>query len=306
LRYACFARGRPSPAAWGDSLWLAVQLVVSAALFGLGQASVTSLVAVWAGAGALSTLFLAVRLAFVPRLAAAAGWLGAHAAVWRRLLVEFAVGSASHYGVYYGLAIVAGAGEFGRVKAAQVFLGPAAVLVLAGGSFGVPESVRAVGDRTGPRQVAFRLSMALVGGALACGVAAFVLSPVFGPPLFPHAWADARPLIPVMTAFAAAFGASTGIVSALRALGESRWLLATRTVTGAVVLVAGIAASAPLGAHGALVSLAVGEWAFALLSWRRLSLRTATAMAAVVPGDGRRRPSAEQGVDSVGWLGRAP
>ena len=191
--------------------------------------------------------------------------------LWQRLLGEFVVASSSHQAVYYGLALVAGAGEVGRVKATQTLLGPLVILILGGGALGVPESVRAAGDPARLRQVAVRLSAFLVAAALACGAVAHTLLPHVGPDLFPHNWAEARPLIPVLTLFSCALGASIGAVSALRALDQNAWLLRLRAASGAVVVVVGVTASALFGAEGALASLAGAESVVAVLVWRRFA-----------------------------------
>jgi O-antigen/teichoic acid export membrane protein len=270
LRYVCYARGRPSVAAWGDGLWLIVQLVGSVVLLASGSRSATALLAIWAAAGAVSGVLLARRVGLGPSLPAALAWLGQHRALWQRLLAEFLVAQSSQFVVYYGLAIVAGAEELGRVKGAQTLLGPVIVLILGGSALGVPESVRAAADRDRLRGVASRLSLFLVGAALICGALAFALVPLFGPWLFPNAWETARPLIPALSVFAAGIGATTGATSALRALGENPWLLRVRTWTGLVVGVLGLAASAWIGAEGALVALTAVEWSVTILAWRRL------------------------------------
>jgi O-antigen/teichoic acid export membrane protein len=65
-------------------------------------------------------------------------------------------------------------------------------------------------------------------------------------------------------------GASTGVISALRALGENAWLLRVRVVSGVVLVVLSVPASAHYGAAGALVALSASEWTVALLAWTRL------------------------------------
>lgn len=270
LRYVCYARGHPSLAAWSDGLWLLIQVVGSAVLLALGSRSAAALIAIWGAGGALSGLLLAARMSLVPRVRAGGDWLRANRALCRRLVTEFLVGSSSHYAVYYGLAIVAGAGELGRVKAAQTLLGPVIVLVLGGYALGVPESVRAAADRPRLRRLVSRLAAFLVATAVVCGVAAYALVPVFGPSLFPNAWESARPLLPALTVFAAAAGVSAAVTSALRALDDNAWLLAVRTRTCLVLIPTGLLGSALFGAQGALAAIAAVEWAVVLVSWARL------------------------------------
>lgn len=290
VRYMCFARGRPSVAAGADSLWIALQLAGSAAVLVSGRASAATLLGVWAGAGAVSASVVGARLGLAPRLMAGIRWGRRHRSLCGRLLAEFMVSAGSHFSVFYGLAIVAGAGQLGRLKAAQTFLGPLVVLLQAGGLLGVPESVRAAHDPVRVRRIAARLSLVLAGGSTACGIVTFLALPAIGPTVFPDTWATARPLIPLLTVFAIALGASTGVTAALRAVGASPWLLRIRTVTGTVLVVLGLAASALFQAQGALVALAAVEGAVAVLAWRRLVVLTASA-GRIGPDDARRTHS---------------
>lgn len=305
VRYVCFARGRPSTAAGADCLWVALQIAGSAVLFAVGRPSAVTLLAVWAASGTVSAFYVGVRLQLAPRLRAAAQWATMHRALCSRLLAEFLVAAGSHYSVYYGLAIVAGAEQLGRVKAAQTLLGPVVVLLQGGGQLGVPESVRAAHDPGLLRRIAARLGLVLAAGSLACGVVIFVALPSVGPVVFPKAWATARPLLPALTAFCVALGVSTGATAALRALGATPWLLRLRAQSGAVLVVLGLVASATLHATGALLSVTVVEGTVAVLAWRRLLLLTTGAATTLEPddstlGDDRRRGRSLPGADEAG------
>ena len=287
VRYVCFAHGRPAVAAGADALWFVLQVLGSAVVLAAGRGSATTLLAVWAGAGTISALVTGVRLGMTPRFAAAVRWGWTHHWLIWRLLAEFVVAAGSHYGVYYGLAIVAGSGELGRLKAAQTLLGPVVVLLQGGGLLGIPESVRAANDPARLRRLATRLSAVLGLGSLGFGIVMYALLPSIGPSVFPNAWADARPLIPMLAVFTAALGASTGATGALRALGASPWLLRVRMVSGAVLIAVGFVASAWFGANGSLLSLAVVEATVAAIAWFRLMRVTgtpATNLTADAPG----------------------
>lgn len=316
VRYVCFARGRPSAAAGADGLWLGLQVVGSAVAFATGHASATTLLGVWAAAGTVSALVMGIRLGLVPRLGAAAGWVTRQRSLCWRLLVEFMVSSGSHYGVYYGLAVVAGTDELGRLKAAQTLLGPVIVLILGGGVVGVPESVRAAHDPALVRRIAGRVSSALAAGALAWGIAIYAFLPTLGPAIFPNAWVTARPLIPMLTLFAVAFAASTGATGALRARGDSSWLLRVRMLSGGPLVVIGIVASARMKASGALLAVAVVEGVVAFMAWRRLILASGQAGTSLgSDDDGSADPDRpgrpisqpdETGADALRTGGRTP
>lgn len=175
-RYTCFARGRPRAAAEADGLWVLLQLVGSAAVWLAVPAgsSAVAFVAVWAGAGAVSGCFLLARTALRPGLGAGWRWIVAHRGLAGRLVTDYLAGAGSHYATYLALAVVAGAGELGRLKAAQTFLGPLIVVLLGGAVFGVPESVRAGNDPARLRQLTLRLSGALVGASVLCGTLVYL------------------------------------------------------------------------------------------------------------------------------------
>jgi O-antigen/teichoic acid export membrane protein len=269
-RYACFAWGRPRTAAEADGIWVVLLAVGSAAVLAAGAGSAVAFLGLWTGAGAVSGCWLLARLGARPRLRPAYTWLRTHRGLSGRLVGDYLVGAGSHYAVYFILAAVAGADELGRLKAAQTFLGPLIVVLLGGAVFGVPESVRAGSD--GPRvwRLTRRLAGALVGAALLCGSVVYVLLPVVGPATFPELWEPARAVIPLLSIFAAAIGASTGATSGLRAAGQHAWLLRVRVLTAPPLVLGSIPASAAFGVNGVLAVLACVEWTVTLLSWRRL------------------------------------
>lgn len=271
-RYACFALGRPRAAAEADGLWVILQVVGSATvlLVAADAGAATAFLAVWAGAGALSGCFLVARMGLRPSIAPGYRWLRAHRGLSGRLVTDYLVGAGSHYAVFFALAVVAGSGELGRLKAAQTFLGPLIVLLLGGAVFGVPESVRAGGDAGRLWRLTLRLAAVLAAAAVVCGSVVYLVLPVVGPATFPDAWESARPAIPLLTVFAAAVGASTGATSGLRAMHQNSWILRVRFLTGPVLVLGAIPASALWGVNGALAALSITEWAVVVLSWRRL------------------------------------
>jgi O-antigen/teichoic acid export membrane protein len=271
-RYACFALGRPRAAAEADGLWVVLQVLGSAAvlLVAADAGAATAFLAVWAGAGALSGCFLLGRTGLRPAPGHGYRWLDTHRRLSGRLVTDYVVGAGSHYAVFFALAVVAGSSELGRLKAAQTFLGPLIVLLLGGAVFGVPESVRAGGDAARLWRLTLRLAGALVAAAMVCGSVVYLVLPVVGPATFPDAWETARPAIPLLTIFAAAVGASTGATSGLRAMDQNSWLLRVRFLTGPVLVLGSIPASALWGVNGALAALSLTEWTVVLLSWRRL------------------------------------
>jgi len=270
-RYVAFARARPSVAASSDGLWLGLQVAGCLAVFGLGRASPASLFATWALAGAVAGGVAGIRLQLSVRLSEALLWIRTNWGLCRRLLLENTITSGGVYALFYGLVFVSDAGQLGHLKAAQTLLGPVSVLLLGGAALGVPESVRSRDD--GPRlsRFAVRLSVFLAGFTVACGTAVYFTLPLFGPRLFPNAWAAARPLVPLLVVFNGALGVSTGAVSGIRALGGTAWIVRARSASTLVLLVIGLPAATVVGANGALFGLAVAEMLLAVAAWRHFA-----------------------------------
>lgn len=278
LRHVAIARGRPQLAAAGDGLWIGLQVAASVALFVTGTAGATSLLAAWAAAGACSAAGLAaraglIRPVFAPGLTGARRWLRTSSALCRRLALEFVVTSGSYYALSYGLAVVAGSEQLGYLRAAQTVFGPASVLLLGGAVVGIPESVRLRHDTRRLLRLALLISAGLTVLSLACGLAVYALLPSFGPDLFPDSWSAVREVVPWLTLFGTAIGAAAGAIASLRALDASRWVLQGRGVAGAIALAVGLPATAPFGARGALLGLALGEGVLAARAWSELARR---------------------------------
>ena len=270
VRHVAFAAALPKAAAQSDLLWVALQIVATAAVAVAGHASPTVLVLIWALAGSASGLVLGARLGVVPRVAGGLRWLRENGHLCVRLSTEFLLNSGSYYALSYGLVAVAGAEQLGRWRAAQALIGPVSVLLLGGTTLGVPESVRVRERVDSLRRFAVLLSTGLGAISVLGGASAYFVLPALGPTLFPETWETARPVLPVLTSFAAAVGASTGPIAALRALGMSGWIVRNRAVSGCIGLVAGLVLAAGWGATGALTGLALAETGFAMAAWVRL------------------------------------
>jgi O-antigen/teichoic acid export membrane protein len=281
VRHVAVAAARPRVAAESDLAWVALQVVGTVVVAAAGRGSPAALVAVWAGAGSLSGVVFGARLGAVPRFSQCRGWLEHNRRLCLRLGAEFVLNSGSYYALSYGLVAVAGVDELGRWRAAQTLIGPVSVLLLGGTTLGVPESVRVRERNASLWRTAALLSTGLAAVAVAGGALAYALLPALGPSLFPETWQTARPVLPVLTLFAAAVGASTGPIAALRAGGHAGWIVAARAVSGGSGLVLGIALASRSGAVGALVGLTLSEAGFALAAWLRL--RRAVATPALAP-----------------------
>jgi O-antigen/teichoic acid export membrane protein len=295
VRHVAFASARPKVAAQCDAMWLVLQLVGSLFAAAMGHRSPTVLLLVWAAAGSLSGLVFGARLGVVPRLTSCWTWMREQGTLCRRLFTEFVLTSGGYYVLSYGLALLAGAGQLGRLRAAQSLIGPVSVLLLGGNALGVPESVRVRHERDRLRRFALALSAFLGLTALAGGLAVYAVIPTIGPHVFPSTWATARPVLPLMTVFAAGVGVSTGPTSAIRAWGPVGWIVRTRAVTSLLALAVGLPACAALGAEGALAGLALSEWLFASAAWVNFWRSAPLSAALEVHAPDRGRPPAVRG-----------
>lgn len=274
LRHVAVAAGRPHLAATADGAWLALQIAGSVVVLAgggdVGLADAVALFAVWVGGGAASYGLLAALLGARPRIDSAVAWARGNAALCGRVALEFVVTSGSYYTLCFALAALAGAEELGLLRAAQTLFGPASVLVLGGATFGVPESVRIGRDPHQTLRFAGRLSLALGGIAGACGALVWAVLPAVGPDILPDTWRAVRDVMPWLTVFGTAIGVGAGATAALRAWGDSHWVLTTRAAAGAISLVVGLGLTPALGARGTLVGLLLAESLLAARSWDRL------------------------------------
>lgn len=293
-RHLGLAKGVPQVSASSDVLWLGLQLAASAGLFLAGNASAENLLAAWGLSGGVAGLVFVRRLAIRPSFEGAPAWVAENRELLRRLLVEFLTSTSSYYVVLYALPLVAGLAELGHLRAAQTLIGPVIVLLLGGNSLGIPESVRALGDTARLRRVALALGGALGLFCVAWGAGLYLLLPRFGPDFFPSSWATARPLIPMLTAYATAVGVAMAATGGLRALGASRWIARARALGGLLTVATGIPAAAAIGALGTLSALALAEWLVAGASsvqlWRASAApgagdALAASAAGIAPGD---------------------
>ncbi len=278
VRHVAFAGAVPKVAAQADSTWVVVQIVATVVAALAGRATPTVLVAIWAFAGSISGILFGARLGAVPQFTRIRRWSRENSRLCFRLCVEFLLNSGSYYALSYGLVAIAGADQLGRWRAAQALIGPVSVLLLGGTTLGVPESVRVKDRQTSLWRFAALLSTGLGAVAVIGGAVAYVVLPALGPSLFPDTWQTARPVLPVLTVFAAAVGASTGPIAALRACSQVGWIVRGRAASGGVGLFVGLILASRWGAVGALAGLSLAESGFGLASWVRLRMTIGAPM----------------------------
>jgi O-antigen/teichoic acid export membrane protein len=277
VRHFAFARARPQMAVASDGLWLGLQLVGSVAALVTGNDSPVVLAGIWGVSGAVAGVAAGLKLSYLPLIAGAPAWLRSNASLCRKLLTEFAANSGSYYALLYGLAFVAGLDALGALRAAHTFIGPVIVLLLGANSLGVPEGVRMKDDPSALLRFTSLIATALAAASLVWGVTIYYTLPWLGPRLFTETWATARPLIPLLSLFAAGVGVAVGLTSGLRAFSLHGWIMKSRAAASGLVLLIGLPGAILLDAHGALVGLLAGEWLFCFLAAFRLHRAFRTA-----------------------------
>lgn len=277
VRHFAFARARPQMAASSDGLWLGLQLVGTVAALATGNDSPVALIGIWGFSGAVAGIAAGLKLSYQPLIRNSLAWLKSNASLCRKLITEFIANSGSYYALLYGLAFVAGLDELGALRAAHTFIGPVIVLLLGTNSLGVPEGVRMKDDPLALVRFTSLIATGLATVSLAWGAAIYYTLPWLGPRFFTETWATARPLIPLLSLFAAGVGVSVGLTSGLRAFSLHGWIMKARAATSCLVLLIGLPASVLLDARGALLGLLAGEWLFALLATFRIHRAFRTA-----------------------------
>ncbi len=266
VRHFAFARARPQIAAGSDGLWLGLQLLGTVGALATGNDSAVALIGIWGVSGAVGGIAAGLKLSYLPVIGSSFAWLKSNASLCRKLVTEFIANSGSYYALLYGLAFVAGLDQLGALRAAHTFIGPVIVLLLGTNSLGVPESVRMKDDPSALLRFTSLIAGALAAVSLVWGVAIYYALPWLGPRFFTETWATARPLIPLLSLFAAGVGVSVGLTSGLRASSLHGWIMKARAATSCLVLLIGLPGSVLVGAEGALLGLLAGEWLFCVLA----------------------------------------
>jgi O-antigen/teichoic acid export membrane protein len=188
-RWIGFMQGLPQKSLQNDVLFIVVQAIAFAGAFLMGLHSVFAAVSAWGLGAAVSSLYglwqFSVRpsfrggWAFLRSRLPTSSWLaGERALAWSGSQLYLLLAGA-----------LLGPAALGGLKAAQTLaLGPALVVINAGGSFGLPEASKQLADRgwAGLSRVAHFVTGAGVLATAACGLLAFVaggaiLGRLYGP-----------------------------------------------------------------------------------------------------------------------------
>jgi O-antigen/teichoic acid export membrane protein len=251
-RLALLARGRGSAAFLTDATWAVVMFMAFALFRGAGVSSITWFTAGWAGAGCLAAAVGLLQLKVLPcSPMAAVRWLRCHSDIAPRFLAEFAVTTGVSNVTFLAIGGIAGLGELGRLRAAEIVLGPISVLLGGVGLVATAEGVRLLRDS--PKRLAHgcqSLSLALAVGVFAWGAIALAVPRSIGELVLRTNWDAGRllllPLLIAFVGYASSFGASIG----LHCLAAARRSLRAKCIDGLLTLIFGLGGAYLAGAKG--------------------------------------------------------
>ncbi len=189
-----FLVGNPRKSLMNDLVFDAVQALTFGAIFLAGLHSVFAVVSAWGMAAAIAALYGLRQFSVRPSLRGGRSFLWSRWPTSRWLVSE----RATDWGATQLYLIIAGAllgpAAFGGLKAAQsLVVGPALLVINAGGSFGLPEASRGLAERgwTGMARVSRLVTGAGVLASSACAIVVLVAAPtllrlLYGPDFVPY------------------------------------------------------------------------------------------------------------------------
>lgn len=267
-RFVFFAAGRPTYATVNDGVWTVAQLGLVILLITSDHSHVTLLLAAWCVSGFVAALFGLLQARTVPSLRRGLSWAKSTHDLSSRFFAEFAIGNGTSQVLLWLVSLTAGILAAGSLRAAQLLLGPPRVIVQASYSAIVPEGVRL--HRRHPH--IFPLAVVVCGAVLAgsnllWGGILLALPEQVGHALLGKSWTSARPLIFILAVGAAAFGAQTAAIAALRVLAAANRSLRARVIAAPVSLLVAISGGIVAGARGAAIGIAIGSLLSAVVTW---------------------------------------
>jgi O-antigen/teichoic acid export membrane protein len=272
-RFALLARERGRAAFLSDAAWAAVMFTAFALLREAGVTSVTWFTLSWAAAGCVAAAVGLLQLKLLPSgPIAAVTWLRSHSDIAPRFFAEFAVTTGVSMMTVFAIGGIAGLGELGRLRAAEILLGPLNVLFGGVALVATAEGVRSLRDS--PRQLAHgcrRLSLTLATGVLAWGMIVLLVPRSIGEAVLRENWDVGRSLVtPLLISFvgyASTFGASIG----LHCLGAARRSLRARCIDGALTFFFGLTGAYLAGAKGVAWGFGVAGSLRSVNAWWQFS-----------------------------------
>ena len=290
-RMAFFALGRPRGAAIIDAVWTAIVVALLLLPVASQQNRMEWLIIAW-GTGALISAMLGLALMRLrPAPQRAFSWLSEEWDLARYLFAEYFLGlGAMHLGILL-VGVIATTDAVGALRAAQVLLGPLAIVGIGAFQFAVPEIAR--------RRHLDGRTLTLAGAGLSCALAIVVVVYVtllllvpdsWGTALFGDSWIGAAAVLLAMSVSSLCSSLANGPACVIYGLGQARLTFRINLAKGPVLLIVVVLGTWAAGAVGAAWALAFTE-AAVLPAWiltMRHAVRSRSATGPLDAADGWR------------------
>lgn len=286
-RYLAVAAQRPVRALWLDGWWIVLEIGGFLALAQRGGATLTSCVAVWAAAGALSGLVVFIQYGVPGHGELNFGWLRSRWDFsWRSLATSLTTEASALVG-FTVVSLVSSQVVVGAVRAATLLTRPGTTVVN-----GIAQASVADLSREQPEDVLLRVAVrkaVLLSVAAALGnLVVLVLVPdVVGEAILGNTWTVAEPLLLGAGLQLVMIAARNGIRAALLSRREIRVIMVA-DISGALLLIALSVVGAVLADAQGVIWAGVLAQAIVTAAWMVLfGRRTAGAATVEPPGGGR-------------------
>jgi hypothetical protein len=265
-RHAFSAAGKPTTAIANDLVWALALIPALAILARTGRTNVGWVILAWGGSATVAAAAGVVQARLVPKVAEAAEWLRRDRDLARAALTERLGAAGPSQLRLYGLAVVAGMAAVGALYAAELLLGPVALLVVAAAETEDLARLRRLPSRRLARSGLLR-GAAGAAVALLWGMLLLQVPDLLGFHVLRSAWLPASRLLVPVTLAAAGLSMAAGAWTGTRALGAVSRSRRALLVGSAVYLAAALGGAAVVGAVGAAWGSAAGTSAAAAVWW---------------------------------------
>lgn len=260
-RCTSFRLHRADRALVSDVVFAVAQGSVTFVLFALDVHSVAAYLASW-GIGGTAGAVVGMAIARVGPVTC--GGLTHLRALWARsrwFLADFGTAFVSDQGCLLLLPLLIGTAQFGIYRAGVSLIGPAVIVFLAGGNFGLPQTVRRLRERGMPGLMSYtsRLSLTVLGLTSAyCGLVAVLAEPMLQL-VYGANFTGAAAITELVAAQYVLFAIGFGCGVALKAAGHMRQLWTMRMISAVVSITGVIVFASSFGLIGAgLASVVTG------------------------------------------------
>jgi O-antigen/teichoic acid export membrane protein len=259
-RMAFFAQGEARKAALIDAVWTVALVGILGLLIVLGQNSVEQLIFAWGGAAALSAALGLILLRARPRPSQSIAWMREQGELNRYLFAEYFLGLGASQIAVLLVGLIASASAVGSLRAAQVLLGPLAIVGVAAFQFVVPEVARRTEMSPQHRWwVGIGLSGVLGTVTVVYVVLMLVIPRPLGLQLFGDSWDGAASVLLAMGLSSLASSLANGPAGVLYGMGQAKRTFRINLAKAPILLFLVLLGAWQWGAVGAAWGLAITE-----------------------------------------------